>query len=100
MLLLSHTLHTALHCTALLLQVLIDETSRARYDKQGKAGFAETEKMDGAAFFTMVFGSEKFENLVGEMKVLLILLRVHMIYIANLYDGFWQRKSLKISLAK
>jgi DnaJ-class molecular chaperone len=50
-------------------QALIDETSRARYDKQGKAGFAETETMDGAAFFTMVFGSEKFENLVGEMKV-------------------------------
>ncbi|KAG5175831.1 X-domain of DnaJ-containing-domain-containing protein [Tribonema minus] len=47
---------------------LSDEELRLRYDKYGRAGTADAPVMDSAAFFAMVFGSEKFEPLVGEMK--------------------------------
>eukprot|EP00611_Tribonema_gayanum_P000248 TRINITY_DN1017_c0_g2_i2.p1 TRINITY_DN1017_c0_g2~~TRINITY_DN1017_c0_g2_i2.p1 ORF type:complete len:619 (-),score=211.69 TRINITY_DN1017_c0_g2_i2:357-2213(-) len=50
-------------------QTLSDEELRLRYDKYGRAGTADAPVMDSAAFFAMVFGSEKFEPLVGEMKM-------------------------------
>mmetsp|Transcript_22871 Transcript_22871/g.53530 ORF Transcript_22871/g.53530 Transcript_22871/m.53530 type:complete len:509 (+) Transcript_22871:96-1622(+) len=48
-------------------QVLSDEALRAKYDKEGKAGLEAQPKMDAKAFYTMLFGSEEFEPLLGKM---------------------------------
>eukprot|EP00611_Tribonema_gayanum_P019316 TRINITY_DN3325_c0_g1_i6.p1 TRINITY_DN3325_c0_g1~~TRINITY_DN3325_c0_g1_i6.p1 ORF type:complete len:520 (-),score=256.00 TRINITY_DN3325_c0_g1_i6:207-1766(-) len=50
-------------------QTLSDAQLREQYDKMGSEALAAAPMMDGAAFFAMVFGSEKFEALVGEMKM-------------------------------
>jgi DnaJ-class molecular chaperone len=50
-------------------QTLIDDKLREAYDTHGKAGTEGAPMMDSAAFFAMVFGSEAFEPLVGEMKI-------------------------------
>lgn len=50
-------------------QTLSDEGLRSRYDKFGKQGTEDAPVMDSAAFFAMVFGSDKFDSLVGEMKI-------------------------------
>lgn len=42
----------------------MDEEKRAAYDRYGPAGLQEG-FMDPSAFFTMAFGAEKFEPLVG-----------------------------------
>eukprot|EP00450_Noctiluca_scintillans_P024350 CAMPEP_0194513774 /NCGR_PEP_ID=MMETSP0253-20130528/46103_1 /TAXON_ID=2966 /ORGANISM="Noctiluca scintillans" /LENGTH=478 /DNA_ID=CAMNT_0039357355 /DNA_START=40 /DNA_END=1476 /DNA_ORIENTATION=- len=54
-------------------QVLSDETTRAKYDVGGAAGLEQEPKMDAKAFYTMMFGSEEFEPLVGKMNVLLMM---------------------------
>eukprot|EP00971_Amphidinium_carterae_P256053 5083823-Amphidinium_carterae.1 len=48
-------------------QVLSDETLRAKYDKGGKAGLEAHTKMDAKAFYTLFFGSDEFEPLIGKM---------------------------------
>ena len=50
-------------------QVLSDEQQRAAYDTHGKEGIDEAPKMDPSTLFAMIFGSEKFEPLVGELKL-------------------------------
>lgn len=50
-------------------QVLSDEKLRARYDQHGKDGVQEAPKMDPGALYAMIFGSEKFEPLIGELKL-------------------------------
>ena len=48
-------------------QILIDETSRKKYDTEGEEGLKDVRTMDSKAAFEMIFGSEKFEPLVGEL---------------------------------
>ena len=50
-------------------QVLSDEQLRANYDNRGKDGIEGAPKMDSAAMFAMIFGSEKFEPIVGELQL-------------------------------
>lgn len=50
-------------------QVLSDEQLRANYDNGGKDGVEGAPKMDSAAMFAMIFGSENFEPLVGELHL-------------------------------
>lgn len=45
-------------------QVLADERSRAKYDANGASG-VEKNLMDAGVFFTMLFGSERFERHIG-----------------------------------
>ena len=50
-----------------LLQVLSNEELRARYDSSGKDGLGEQDFVDTSAFFAALFGSDKFEPLVGRL---------------------------------
>lgn len=50
-------------------QVLSDETLRANYDRGGKDGVEDAPKMDSSTLYAMIFGSEKFIPLIGELKV-------------------------------
>ena len=50
-------------------QVLSDDNLRASYDTGGISGVEGAPKLDSSALFAMVFGSEKFEPLVGELKL-------------------------------
>jgi len=51
-------------------QVLSDPQTRKKYDKEGKEGFAEADlKMDPAVFFSLLFGSERFEPWIGELHL-------------------------------
>jgi hypothetical protein len=45
-------------------QVLADERARAKYDAHGASG-VEKNFMDAGVFFTMLFGSERFERHIG-----------------------------------
>ena len=46
-----------------------DEKLRANYDNGGKTGVEGAPKMDSGAMFAMIFGSENFEPLVGELQL-------------------------------
>lgn len=46
-----------------------DDKLRANYDAGGKTGVEDVPKMDSNALFAMIFGSEKFEPLLGELKL-------------------------------
>lgn len=48
-------------------QVLSNDELRARYDANGKDGLGEQEFVDTSAFFAALFGSDKFEPLVGRL---------------------------------
>lgn len=48
-------------------QVLIDEGQREKYDKGGEEAIKDSKTMDSKAIFEMIFGSEKFEPLLGEL---------------------------------
>ena len=50
-------------------QILSDPKSRTSYDSYGKKGVEQTAKMDSNALFAMIFGSEKFEPIIGELKI-------------------------------
>ena len=50
-------------------QVLSDEKLRANYDAGGKDGVEGIPKVDSGALFAMIFGSEKFEPLLGELQL-------------------------------
>eukprot|EP00850_Spirogloea_muscicola_P011320 SM000070S21286 [mRNA] locus=s70:37135:39702:- [translate_table: standard] len=49
-------------------QVLMDPERREAYDRHGKASLDEG-FMDPGSFFTMAFGADKFEHLIGELTV-------------------------------
>jgi curved DNA-binding protein CbpA len=51
-------------------QVLSDEQLRFIYDQKGKEGVEGTAKIDASHLFTFIFGSEKFDSLIGELQVL------------------------------
>lgn len=51
-------------------QVLSDPASRKKYDREGKAGVAEgNQTLDPAVFFSLLFGSERFEPWIGELHL-------------------------------
>lgn len=54
-------------------QVLSDESLRAKYDKLGSQGVADVPTIDSSAFFNLIFGSEKFEPIVGELQLAMML---------------------------
>eukprot|EP00879_Flechtneria_rotunda_P029081 GHRR01031345.1.p1 GENE.GHRR01031345.1~~GHRR01031345.1.p1 ORF type:complete len:541 (+),score=254.00 GHRR01031345.1:550-2172(+) len=49
-------------------QVLSNPTLRARYDQHGLEGL-DLDFMDAAAFYTCLFGSDMFDQLVGELVI-------------------------------
>ena len=48
-------------------QILIDDNLREKYDKEGEAGLKDAKTMDSKHIFEMIFGSDKFEPLIGEL---------------------------------
>ena len=50
-------------------QVLSNDDLRAKYDAQGKAALESQSMVDPTAFFAMLFGSEPFEHLIGELRL-------------------------------
>ena len=48
--------------------MLADERLRARYDEQGAAAL-DVNFMDAGVFFTMLFGSERFEPFIGTLAL-------------------------------
>mmetsp|Transcript_27235 Transcript_27235/g.63469 ORF Transcript_27235/g.63469 Transcript_27235/m.63469 type:complete len:736 (-) Transcript_27235:92-2299(-) len=51
-------------------QTLSEPTTRKKYDREGKAGIKEgTGKLDAALFFSLLFGSERFERWVGHLHI-------------------------------
>jgi len=50
-------------------QVLGNEELRAKYDKEGRKALEEHPLVDPSHFFAMLFGSEPFEYLIGELKM-------------------------------
>lgn len=50
-------------------QVLSDPELRARYDARGREGVADVDFMASGEFFTMLFGSARFEAFTGELML-------------------------------
>lgn len=51
-------------------QVLCDQDSRKRYDSLGAKSFEETNPViDPVVFFSILFGSQKFEEYIGELSM-------------------------------
>lgn len=50
-------------------QVLSDEQLRANYDQHGKDEVEQHANIDSNTLFAMIFGSEKFVPLIGELKI-------------------------------
>jgi len=49
-------------------QVLSDPQKRADYDRFGKQGISGTPMMDPSTLFSVLFGSDMFEDYVGELR--------------------------------
>ena len=49
--------------------MLSSEDLRAKYDKEGRTALEEHALVDPSHFFAMLFGSEPFEYLIGELKM-------------------------------
>ena len=51
----------------------MDDNSRAAYDREGEEGLKNAKTMDSKAMFEMIFGSEKFEPLIGELGLAMMM---------------------------
>jgi curved DNA-binding protein CbpA len=51
-------------------QVLSDDRLRFIYDQSGKEAVEGSARVDASSLFTFIFGSEKFDSLIGELQVL------------------------------
>jgi DnaJ-class molecular chaperone len=49
-------------------QILSDPQKRSAYDRLGEAGVADTPLMDPGALFGALFGSDVFDEYVGEAR--------------------------------
>jgi hypothetical protein len=49
--------------------VLSDDRLRSNYDRDGKSGVQGAPQLDAASMYAMVFGSERFEELIGELQI-------------------------------
>merc|ERR1712032_455239 len=55
-------------------QILSDDELRRKYDEHGReAALDNSPVLDASAFFTLIFGSDKFEPLVGELQLAMVL---------------------------
>ena len=54
-------------------QVLSNDELRAKYDMNGISGVSDAPVMDSSAIFTVIFGSEKFNNIVGELRLAMMM---------------------------
>ena len=54
-------------------QVLSNEDARARYDAKGLDGLDDQKFMDPSTMYAMLFGSEKFDDLIGELQLASIM---------------------------
>ena len=50
-------------------QVLSNADARAKYDARGKEGLDEMSFMDASQFYQMLFGSEEFDDFIGELQL-------------------------------
>lgn len=50
-------------------QVLSDPVQRNAYDGNGKRGISRDNLLDATAVFTLLFGSEQFENYIGHLAM-------------------------------
>jgi len=50
-------------------QILSDERMRMAYDTKGKEAVDSAPKLDAGALYAMIFGSEEFETLIGELQI-------------------------------
>uniref|UniRef100_A0A7S1IRL5 J domain-containing protein n=2 Tax=Eutreptiella gymnastica TaxID=73025 RepID=A0A7S1IRL5_9EUGL len=53
-------------------QVLSNDELRAKYDANGLAAVDDNTFVDNSAFFTMLFGNEKFDHLVGRLNLAML----------------------------
>ena len=50
-------------------QILGDERMRTVYDSNGKSATESSHRVDASSLYAMVFGSENFESIIGELQV-------------------------------
>ena len=50
-------------------QVLSNADARPKYDARGKEGLDEMSFMDASQFYQMLFGSEEFDDFIGELQL-------------------------------
>ena len=50
-------------------QILSDDRLRSIYDQSGKDGISGAPKMDASSLYSMIFGSENFEPIIGELQI-------------------------------
>lgn len=48
---------------------MIDDNLRKKYDEAGEEGLKGAQTIDSKVIFEMIFGSEKFETLIGELAL-------------------------------
>ena len=53
--------------------MLSDEDLRQKYDTLGDEGLENVPTMDSKAIFEMIFGSDKFEPLLGELQIAMMM---------------------------
>lgn len=54
-------------------QILSVDELRAKYDANGIVGVSDAPVMDSSAFFALIFGSEKFESIVGQLRLAMMM---------------------------
>jgi DnaJ-domain-containing protein 1 len=53
-------------------QILSDERLRVQYDRSGKEALGSPQLLDSTTFFAILFGSESFESLVGQLQLAML----------------------------